>query len=86
MITPKSAKIEEFEEVIKLINKVFRISNGYNPTMQQEFPLLLNKNNIDNMIVIKENENIVSDVNYLIQDVLIQGVKLKVASIGSCLY
>ncbi|MEJ8554552.1 GNAT family N-acetyltransferase [Tepidibacter sp. Z1-5] len=83
MIKPKSAKIEEFEEVIKLINKVFRISNGYNPTMQQEFPLLLNKNNIDNMIVIQENENIVSDVNYLIQDVLIQGVKLKVASIGA---
>ncbi|CAH2214388.1 GNAT family N-acetyltransferase [Tepidibacter aestuarii] len=83
MINPESARIEEFEEVIKLINKVFRISNKYNPTMQQEFPLLLNKDNIENMIVIKENGKIVSDVNYLIQDVLIQGIKVKVASIGA---
>ncbi|MCT4508459.1 MAG: GNAT family N-acetyltransferase [Tepidibacter sp.] len=83
MIKPESAKIEEFEEVIKLINKVFRISRGYNPTMQQEFPLLLNKDNIENMIVIKENKKIVSDVNYLIQDILIQGIKIKTASIGA---
>ncbi|WFD11301.1 GNAT family N-acetyltransferase [Tepidibacter hydrothermalis] len=83
MLKPDSAKIEEFEDVIKLINKVFRVSRGYNPTMQQEFPLLLNKDNINNMIVIKENGKIVSDVNYLIQDVLIQGINIKVASIGA---
>ena len=83
LLKPESAKREEFEYVIKLVNKVFRISRGHNPTMQQEFPLLLNKDNTDNIIVIKENDEIVSDVNYLIQDVLIQGVKLKVASIGA---
>ncbi|MEG2984921.1 MAG: GNAT family N-acetyltransferase [Peptostreptococcaceae bacterium] len=83
MIKPRSTKPEEFENVVGLINKVFRDLRGYKPTMQQEFPLLLNKNNVDNMIVISKDNKIVSDVNYLIQDVTIQGNNIKVASIGA---
>lgn len=83
MINPRSAKIEEFESAISLINKVFRTSRGYNPTMQYEFPMLLNKNNIDNMIVIAKEGKVISDVNYLIQDVSIEGNDIKVASIGA---
>ena len=71
MINPRSAKIEEFESAINLINKVFRISRGHNPTMQYEFPMLLNQDNIENMIVISKDGQVVSDVNYLIQDVSI---------------
>ncbi|UWD47457.1 GNAT family N-acetyltransferase [Clostridioides difficile] len=81
-IKPRSAKIEEFERVTGLINYVFRISRNYKPTMVEEFPLLLNKDNIENMIIISEDEKVVSDVNYLIQDVSIQGNKIKVAAIG----
>lgn len=83
MVEPRSAKREEFESVVGLINKVFRDLRGHKPTMQQEFPLLLNKNNVDNMIVISKNDKIVSDVNYLIQDVTIQGNNIKVAAIGA---
>lgn len=83
MINPRSAKVEEFESVINLINKVFRTSRGYNPTMQYEFPILLNTNNIENMIIISKNGQVVSDVNYLIQDVSIEGNNIKVASIGA---
>ncbi|MGO1044882.1 GNAT family N-acetyltransferase [Clostridioides difficile] len=81
-IKPRSAKVEEFDKVTGLINYVFRISRNYKPTMVEEFPLLLNKDNIENMIIISENEKVVSDVNYLVQDVSIQGNKLKVAAIG----
>nr|UWI51797.1 GNAT family N-acetyltransferase [Clostridioides difficile] len=81
-IKPRSAKIEEFERVTGLINYVFRISRNYKPTMVEEFPLLLNKDNIENMIIISENETVVSDVNYLVQDVSIQGNKIKVSAIG----
>ncbi|MCC0644951.1 MULTISPECIES: GNAT family N-acetyltransferase [unclassified Clostridioides] len=81
-IKPRSAKVEEFNKVTGLINYVFRISRNYKPTMVEEFPLLLNKDNIENMIIISENEKVVSDVNYLVQDVSIQGNKLKVAAIG----
>lgn len=81
-IKPRSAKLEEFDKVTGLINYVFRISRNYKPTMVEEFPLLLNKDNIENMIIISEDEKVVSDVNYLIQDVSIQGNKIKVAAIG----
>lgn len=82
-VNPRSAKPEEFESVINLINKVFRDLRGHKSTMQQEFPLLLNKNNVDNMIVISKDDKIVSDVNYFIQDVTIQGNDIKVAAIGA---
>ncbi|MBF8984730.1 GNAT family N-acetyltransferase [Lutibacter sp. B2] len=82
-LKPRSIKMNEFEDVIDLINEVFRLSNGHKPTMEREFPLLLNKNNIKNMIIIKEDEKTVADVNFMTQDVLVQGSELKVASIGA---
>ncbi|WP_131066447.1 GNAT family N-acetyltransferase, partial [Clostridioides difficile] len=66
-LRPRSAKLEEFDKVIELINYVFRISRNHKPTMMEEFPLLLSKNNIENMIIISEDDKVVSDVNYLIQ-------------------
>ena len=81
-MSARSAKIEEFESAVNLINKVFRDLRNHKPTMQQEFPLLLNKDNIENMIVIEKDNKIVSDVNYLVQNVNIQGSAISMASIG----
>lgn len=83
MSSPRSAKVEEFESAINLINKVFRTSSGHKPTMQYEFPMLLSTDNIENMIVICKDEKVVSDVNYLIQDITIEGNDIKLASIGA---
>lgn len=80
---PRAARKEEFKDVIALINKVFRHSGGHNPTMQQEFPLLLNENNIDNMRIIVEDGKPAADVNFLKEDILIEGSKIKAASIGA---
>lgn len=78
----RSAMLEEFESAVSLINNVFRISRNENPTMVEEFPLLLNKRNINNMIVVVDNDKVVTDINYLIQDVSIEGNIIKAASIG----
>ncbi|WP_142413992.1 GNAT family N-acetyltransferase [Hathewaya massiliensis] len=87
MEMPRSAKKEEFNQVIELINQVFRLSNGHKPTMQDEFPLLLRESNVENMIIISNGEKPVSTVNYMHEDILIQGVKVKAASIGAvCTY
>jgi GNAT superfamily N-acetyltransferase len=83
MVEPRAAKLEEFDHVLNHINNVFRINRGHSPTMQQEFPLLLNKNNMDNIIVIKKDGKIVSAVNFLIQEIMVEGVSLKSASIGA---
>lgn len=83
MTKARSANREEFKETTDLINKVFRISRNHKPTMVEEFPLLLNEDNIDNMIVISKDRKIVSDVNYVIQKVSIQGKRINVAAIGA---
>lgn len=79
----RSTKLEEFKDTINLINEVFRTTINEKPTMKYEFPLLLNESNIENMIVALDNEKIVSSVNYLIQDVLIEGQLIKVGFIGA---
>ncbi|SHJ58887.1 GNAT family N-acetyltransferase [Tepidibacter formicigenes] len=79
---PRGTKREEFKDVINLINNIFRISNGHNPTMEKEFPLLLNENNIDNMRIIIEDGKVVSGVNFFKEDIFIEGSIIKAASIG----
>lgn len=79
---PRSAKKDEFSKVLELINHVFRISRGHKPTMQQEFPLLINENNTDNMIVMLDEDTCISTVNYMHEDILIQGTRVNGASIG----
>lgn len=83
MLNPRIAKLSEFDEIIELINKVFRLSRGHDPTMKMEFPLLLNKENINNMIVIEDQGKIISVANFLVQEVIIEGISLKSASVGS---
>lgn len=83
MNSPNTADISDFKSVLELINQVFRISRGFEPTMQAEFPILLNEKNIENITVIKENEKLVSAASYLPWDISIEGVKIKAASIGA---
>ena len=78
----RRAQLDEFDQATDLINKVFRTSIKEKPTMAEEFPLLLNKSNIDNMIVGVKDQEIVTSVNYLIQDVSIQGNLVKVGFVG----
>lgn len=83
MLNPRIAKLSDFEKIIGLINKVFRLSRGHKPTMEMEFPLLLNRDNIDNMIVIEDQGKIISVANFLVQEVIIEGISLKTASLGA---
>lgn len=83
MLNPRMAKLSEFDEIIELINKVFRLNSGYAPTMEIEFPLVLNRENINNMIVIEDRGKIISVVNFLVQEIIIEGISLQSASIGA---
>lgn len=83
MEKPRGTKLEEFPRVLELINKTFRINRGCEPTMEQEFPLLLTKTNVDNMRIIEKNGEPVSCVNFMKRNVLIQGAEVLTASIGA---
>ena len=61
---PRATKPEEVQPVIDLVNLVFRTGNHWKPTMGIEFPLLLCEENRDNMRIITENGQPVSDINY----------------------
>ncbi len=70
--------------VIGLINKVFRGGRGDLPhTMEREFPLLLCKDNRENMRIIEEGGEICSVINFLPRRMAIEGTPILTASIGA---
>ncbi|GAA0740445.1 GNAT family N-acetyltransferase [Clostridium oceanicum] len=79
----RNAKRKDFTKVINLINHVFRESRGYKPTMEKEFPLLLSYNNLQNMIGFYNGDIPISEVNFLEENIFIEGSFIKVASIGA---
>lgn len=83
MEEPRAAKANELQQVIDLINCIFRESSGFAPTMGEEFPLLLCENNLNNIRIISDNSKPVSIVNYYMNDMFIQGSTIKTASIGA---
>lgn len=80
---PRAARADELQQVLGLINNTFRTSNGFAPTMGEEFPLLLCEDNLDNIRIITDNGKPVSDINYYRTNILIQGSAIKASSIGA---
>lgn len=78
----KKASKEDYNKVVNLINKVFRINRGHKPTMVNEFPLLLNKDNHSQMIIAKDNDTVVSTVNFIKNKLSIEGSIITQSSIG----
>ena len=83
MKKPRGTRKSEFEEVLKLINQVFRVNRGYEPTMEKEFPLLLAEGNIENMRIIEDGGKPVSCVNFVKRNIMINGAEISAASIGA---
>lgn len=78
---------DERLDSIDVINKVFREDLGFEKTMQKEFQVLLGEDNVNNMIIGKIDNKIVSSANYYHNTLLIKGFPLKVSSLGAvCTY
>ena len=81
---PKScSNKKEYDSAIELINNVFRISDGFKPTMHIEFPYLLSEDNKENMIIMKSNDEVISIASYLKREIIIEDSNIEVASIGA---
>ena len=80
---PRATKPEEVQPVIDLVNLVFRTGNHWKPTMEIEFPLLLCEENRDNMRIITENGQPVSDINYYPSSIAVEGSVIRAASVGA---
>jgi predicted acetyltransferase len=73
----KSASLNELDQVIGLSIETFK------PNMKEQFRLLFSADNLDHMMIAKDHEIVVSEVNYYPSTIQIPNASIKVASIGS---
>jgi len=84
---PRGTKKGEFNQVLKLVNYVFRESSNRVPNMGKWYPLLFNEDNLENMRIIIEDNKPVSHIGISECEITVYGCKTKIGSIGSvCTY
>ena len=79
---PRGTKKEEFDQVLELVNYVFRENNGQLPNMREQYSLLFNYGNLDNMRIIIEDGKPVSHIGISESEIVVYGCKTKIGSIG----
>lgn len=80
---PRAARKEELNDIIDLINGVFRSSRGIAPTMGEQFPLLLNEGNIENIYIMLDRSKPVSVASYYPSTIMVNTACIRAASIGA---
>jgi len=83
MEEPRGTRKEEFNQVMKLINYVFRKSSNRPSNMERWFPLLFNDDNLENMRIMCEDDRPVSHLGISEKEIIIYGCKTKIGSIGA---
>lgn len=80
---PRAVRVEEFDDAVRLINMVFRESGGLAPTIQYEFPTLLNKVNCENMRAMFDNGRPVAVMSFYKTCISILGCRINAACVGA---
>lgn len=78
---PRGLKHEELPSAALLTNSIFRRNSPYK--MEDEFPLLFSRGNLDNMRVFTDAGKVVSLVGMSIKDAMIMGRGIRTVSIGA---
>src|SRR5437588_11057815 len=74
-------RTEELVELLELANRVFR--RGAPGDMGEEYPLVFEAPNVENLRVARHGESLVGHVGLCIRDAAILGARLRVASVGA---
>jgi len=77
---PRGVKKEEFDELVKLVNMVFRPETQM---MKKEYQILFNEENLENLRVIVEEGKPVSHIGTLERDISIFNCRSRVGLVGS---
>ncbi len=72
---------EELYDLVELANRVFRAQRPGN--MGEEYPLVFEAPNAENLLVARDNGRIVGHVGLCIRDASLLGARLRVSSIGA---
>lgn len=77
---PRALRATELDELMELVNGVFRAGGG---RMRECFPTLFCEENLDNVRIIKEEGRIVSHLGVCVRDVISEGVRFTVGNVGA---
>ena len=80
---PRSVCVEEFANLMRLVNLVFRGNEVPSVSMEEELPLLFNRDNLNHLYIIKDGQQIVTHVGAVLNKLIIHGAKITIASIGA---
>jgi len=84
---PRGTRKEEFDQVLKLVNYVFRESNNQPPDMEKRYPFLFNEDNLENLRIILKDNRPISHIGISEAEIIVYGCRTKIGSIGSvCTY
>lgn len=76
---PRGTRKEEFDDLIKLVNMVFRPESQ---SMQREYESIFNEENLENLRIIVEDGKPVSHIGTLEKDVVIYNCRSRVGLVG----
>jgi len=79
----RPANPEEVEQILELVNYVFRISSGLEPTMGRQFPTFICAENARNLYVAVDEGRIVAHIGIKKNTAMIYGHKVSMANMGS---
>jgi predicted N-acetyltransferase YhbS len=79
----RKARPDELNEIINLSNYVFRVIQGHEPTMGWQFPTMFSGENTDAIYTAISDGKIVSIICTKLNEAIIYGHKISMASMGS---
>ena len=79
---PRGTRRKELTKVVELLHLVFRTSGGMPATIPQQYPLLFNAANLDNLRIILDDGKPVSHVGIQEVEAFIYGCRIRVGTIG----
>lgn len=83
MIDFRPARPEDVEQILELVNYVFRTSSGLEPTMGRQFPTFICPENASNLYVAVDNRRIVAHIGIKKNTAIIYGHKVRMANMGA---
>jgi GNAT superfamily N-acetyltransferase len=80
---PRTARADELDEVLDLVNYVFRTSQGREPDMGRLFPWLFGPASAALHHIVTEDGRVVSHFGVIVRDIHLLGATTRVGSLGS---
>lgn len=83
MVDFRPARPEDVEQILELVNYVFRTSSGLEPTMGRQFPTFICVENAPNLYVAVDDGRIVAHIGIKKNIAMIYGHKVSMANMGA---